>query len=305
MNIFMNYNFLADGNALDPFIVNTDNFTEVDLNGGIYNHYNATNDVSQEYSTDIPTVWTNYTIMNAAFEGNTSAGSLADITEGITAVKIKRKKIDEYEWITIKVVPVETIEDLTFAITDNLAANMTEYQYAYVPIMENGVEGNYVLSTILSKFNGIFICDEDSIYKYMAGVSYGDTTNVQKIGTFEPFGRKYPVVVANGLTNYQTGSFNGYVFPAEYYDNNDRQIDRRAIVEQRNSLVNFLTNKKAKILKDFNGNIWLIAITGQPTTSYANEYGMGVVSVGASWAEIGDSNSSESLYNAGLVPVKE
>lgn len=305
MNILLGYNFLADVNALDPRPTNISRITDVVLKGGIYNHFNLTNDVESEYSTDIPTQWDGLTIMDCDFNGNVNAGSLSDITSGIIAIKIKRRKINEYNWVTIDERPVVSSEDLSFSVIDNLPASLTEYQYAYVPVMSNGSEGNYVTSEITTKFNGVFICDADSAYRFMSGIAYGNTSNFQSIGTFEPFGRKYPVMVTNGITNYQSGSFSGDALPPEYYSSKDRRIDRKAVVDYSNNAMAFLTNKKPKILKDMNGRCWLVFIVGQPNISYANGYGMGVANISAEWAEIGSVDSAEDLFNAGLIPARE
>lgn len=302
MNIFMNYNFLLDGNAVDPFMTDMPNINKVKIQNGIYDHFNVTSDVESEYSTDVPTDWTQYTIMDCDFANNVNAGSLENITANVTSIRIKRREINSYDWITVKEVPVSSPEDFMFAFADYLAANNTEYEYAFVPVT-NTVEGDYAVASVRSKFNGVFLCDESTAYKFMFGVEYGTTTTMQKVGTFEPFGRKYPIVVANSIDSYDSGSINGNVFPPQYY--NDRVIDRQAIVRERDLLKKFLTNKRAKILKDPNGNYWLVCITGSPTTNYDNSYGMGVIKMGASWVEIGDANNAEDLYHAGLIPTAE
>lgn len=305
MNILLGYNFLADSNALDPNAVNVSKITKVQLQNGIYNHFNITNDVTSPYSTVIPTDWTEFTLMDCDFNGNVNAGSLADIASGIKAIKIKRRRINDFNWVTIEERQINSISDLSFVTSDNLAASLTEYQYAYVPVDENGVERNYVTSEIFSKFDGIFICDADSAYRFLGGISYGNTSHIQKVGVFEPFGRKFPVYVANGMTNYETGSFQGTALPPEYYMDRERKIDRKAIVDYSDNVMAFLTNRKAKILKDMNGRCWLVFITGQPNKVYDNNYGMGIVDISAEWAQIGDANNSEDLYNAGLVPLRE
>ena len=166
-----------------------------------------------------------------------------------------------------------------------------------MPVYGN-VEGQYAVSTILSQFDGVFICDVDTIIKFYAGVEYGTTDTAQQVGTFTVLGRQYPVVISNGLSNYQTGSVTGMVLPDDYEES--RNIDRMAIVRKRDNLVKFLTNKKAKILKDYNGNKWLCYVTSNPQTSYVNEYGQGIVSVGFGWTEIGDAESRDDLVKAGL-----
>ena len=63
----------------------------------------------------------------------------------------------------------------------------------------------------------------------------------------------------------------------------------------------FLVNKKAKILKDWNGNSWLLCITGNPSAEYNSEYGMGKIDVTAEWTEVGDPENQKDLYRNGMV----
>ena len=69
--------------------------------------------------------------------------------------------------------------------------------------------------------------------------------------------------------------------------------------------LNFLTNKKPKLIKDWNGNAWLCYITGNPSVTYDNNYGMGVTTVDTAWTEIGDPTNKSDLYAAGMIPTEE
>jgi hypothetical protein len=187
---------------------------------------------------------------------------------------------------------------LAFTFQDNLAASLQTYEYAFVPVI-NDVEGNYITNTISTDFSGVFICDLDTIYRFYAGVQYGGDEQVQKIGVLEPFGAKYPVVISNAATNYQKGSVSGTVLNSSFATTNT--IDRLAIVQERKTLLEFLTNKKAKILKDWNGQEILFIVVDSPTTTYTNNYGMGIANVGFDYVELGDSNTQADLYNSGII----
>ena len=64
-----------------------------------------------------------------------------------------------------------------------------------------------------------------------------------------------------------------------------------------------LTNKKPKIIKDWNGQAWLCIITGNPSTSYISNTGMGLMSISADWTEVGDVNNQDDLYANGLLEI--
>lgn len=302
MLAILGYNFLADENVLDPISINVSNITNLQIKNGIYNHTNLTQDVTTPMGTTIPTDWSSLTLLDCNFDDNISGGSLDNITKDITSIKIKRRKVGEYNWITIKEIPINSVEDYTFAFSDTLSASGFDYEYAYVPVIGN-TEGAYGINQISTNFRGVFICDNTTAYRFYMGVEYGVTSTIQKIGVFEPFGKQYPVVVSNGNTKYDSGSFSGYILPDSFYQNNI--IDRKEIVAERNRIINFLSNKKPKILKDFNGNCWLICIVGKPNTNYDNNFGMGVVKTSAEWVEIGNYNNSSDLFNANLIPTED
>lgn len=302
----LGYNFCSDMNALDPFPTNVTNITTVTVQNGIFDHFNLTKDTISSMSTVIPTDWDINTIINASFDGSISGGNVEEIAQDIIEVKVKRRVKGTFNWTTIRIVPINQPEDLSFVFTDNLASNNTEYEYAWVPVMgstDNPVEGNYIIDSVLSQFNGVFICDVNTIYKFFAGVQYGTQDAVQQIGVFQPFGRQYPVIVSNGLINYQKGSIKGTVLPQGYEDS--RSLDRTAMVNQRQALIELLTNKQPKIIKDWNGNIWLCFITGNPQITYDSNWGMGLATVSAEWTEIGNPQSNQDLYECGLIPTED
>ena len=295
------YNFCSDSNALDPTPTNINNLTSTKAQNGIFDHFNVSRDTSFDYSTIIPADWNTNTLMNADFNGNVSAGNVDQVASGITSIRVKRRIKGTFDWITIREIPVTSSEDLSFVITDNLNAYNVEYEYAYVPMMED-VEGSYIIESIVSKFEGVFICDIDTVFKFYAGVEYDGNDAVQQVGVFQPFNRKYPIIVSNSIMQYQTGSIGGWVLPEDYEDTH--VFDRSKIVKEKEVLLNFLMNKKPKILKDMNGNNWLVYFTGNPTVTYDNNYGQGMLKVSAQWTEVGDPNDKTDLYENGLIPTK-
>ena len=295
------YNFCADGNALDPTPTDINNITYTKIQNGVFDHFNVSRDTSFDYSSIIPTDWDTDTWMNATFAGNTSAGNVAQVATGVTSIRVKRRIKGTFDWITIREIPVTKPEDLSFVITDNLNAYNVEYEYAYVPMTED-VEGSYIIESILSKFEGVFICDIDTVFKFYAGVEYDTNDAIQQVGVFQPFNRKYPIVVSNSIMQYQTGGVGGWVLPEDYEDTH--VFDRSKIVKEKEVLLNFLTNKKPKIIKDMNGNNWLVYFTGNPSVTYDNNYGQGMLKVSANWTEVGDPNDKTDLYENGLIPTK-
>lgn len=293
------YDFYKDENTLNPSPLTTIQFNSTKLENGIFSHWYVTSDGNAEYSSDPPTVWDYLTIMNANMNGTIQAGNISYLEDNIDGIKIKRRNVNDFNWITLKYIPIqELFESLEFTFNDNLVQNSVEYEYGFFPVSQ-GIEGNYISNTIFSKFNGVFICDLETIYKFEKGVEYGTLEQVQKVGIFEPFGRKYPVIVSNGLINYKKSSLKGTILNDDFEET--KTIDRQKIVEKRENILKFFNNKKAKILKDWNGNYFLMMIVDSPKISFSNNYGMGINYVNASWNEIGDPNNQQDLYNSGIV----
>lgn len=298
----LGYNFCSDGNALDPMPTSVNNITTTTIQNGIYDHFYAGYDVVSDYSHALPTAWDFNTIMDCNFEDNISAGNIDDLTSNVSGIKIKRREKGTFDWTTIKEITVTSIDDLSFIFTDNLASNYTQYEYAYVPITGQ-TEGSYTVSEVYSKFKGVFICDVNTIYKFYADIEYGSTDSVQKIGTYEPFGRKYPVMVSNGLLGYDTGTVSALIVPKNF--TKTHEFDRQAITKERNTLFKWLTNKKPKILKDWNGFFTICIVTGNPQTDYESNYSMGIQRMTAEWTQTGDPKEKADLYANGLIPRED
>ena len=298
---FLGYNFLKDGNALDPTPTNINNITYARVQNGIFDHFNVTRDISFDYTSIIPADWDVNTVMDANFSGDTNAGNVDNLAANVTSVRIKRRIKGTFEWITVREIPISSPNDLSFIITDNLNAYNVEYEYAWVP-MTNDVEGNYIIESIFSQFQGVFICDVNNIFKLQAGVEYNNNDANQQVGVFQPYNRKYPVIVSNSLINYQTGTISSWVLPEDFEDS--KSLDRFEITKEKEAILKFLMNKKPKIIKDTNGNNWLVYFTGNPSMSYNNNYGQGMVKVNAEWTEVGDPNDKTDLYENGLIPTK-
>lgn len=294
---FLNYNYFSDGNALStpPSIV--DNITNIRIQNAIFNHFNITKNINTPVSSTIPTLWDYDTIFNADFDGTLNAGNVDFIAEQISAIKIKRRVQGEFNWLTIQTIPINSVEDLTFVFNDLLNKNNIMYDYALVPVIEN-VEGDYIINSIFSQFNGVFIGDAETIYKLFYEVSYGSNQRNQQIGVFQVLGKQYPVIVANGELSYESGSVTATILNDDFQQNG---IDRTAITQQKNAIKDFLTNRKAKILKDWSGNEWLCIVNSNIGVTYKSGSGMGIPSISFDWTEIGDAENQQDLYNSGII----
>nr|DAQ95496.1 MAG TPA: hypothetical protein [Caudoviricetes sp.] len=287
---FLGYNFALDKNSLDPAPTSVEKINQIQIQNGIYDEMLITKDTNFSYTTTFPD-WDYNTIFDAKFEGDLSAGNIGFLSTQISEIRVKRRVKGTFDWLTIGSYEVTSFSDITkLVFNDYFNENNVTYEYAFVPVVQ-GIEGQYIINEVFSQFDGIFIADINSIYKFYSGVSYGSSTRVQKVGVFEPIGKKYPIVVSNSLLNYETGSVSGNILPKDYLKN--RILDRYEMAEERKAVEDFLTTKSAKVLKDWNGNIWCVFVTDSPTINYDSNYGMGLTSVDFSWTEVGDLSKQE------------
>lgn len=295
---FLNYNFFSDINALDNAPSNVESINNVKLTNAIFEHFNVTQNINTEVNTNIPTAWDYDTILDANFENNLNAGNVDFLVEQISAIKIKRRVQGTFDWLTLATIPINSANDLNFVFNDLLNKNGVQYEYAFVPIIEN-VEGNYIIDTVFSQFNGVFIGDAQNIYKFLYEVAYGSNSRNQQVGIFEVLGQQYPVFVANGSLSYESGSVTATILNDDYEKTG--VINRTAITQQKDIIKDFLTNKKAKILKDWNSNEWLCIVNSNINVTYKSNYGMGIPSIQFDWTQIGDASNQQDLYKNGIL----
>ena len=292
---FCGYNLSSDINSMDsvPTVVNGINFIKIE--NAIYDHFDITSDTSLTYSESIPS-WTYYTELDCNFEKNISGGNVTFTLDQITSVKVKRRKKGTFDWITLKEIPISTYEELTFVIKDYLAPAIEDFEYAIVPTL-NGVEGNYIVNSILSKFNGVFITDGESTYKLYSGVTFSNQSRSNETGVLNPIGSKYPIVISNSSMNYNSGTTQGKILGKNYDET--RVLNRIDISSQTRDFINFLKNGKSKILKDWNGNIYMVSIIGDITNT--SDLVSGISTISFNWVEQGKYDVQIDLYNNGFL----
>ena len=229
----------------------------------------------------------------------------------ITNLLVKRQDVDDVSgsWLTLYSQPITQASDMDFTFIDFTNQYGKTYKYALVPLLtqtqsgvEVEVEGGYTVSDeVQSVFDGVFIVDSTGSQKCKANVGYGNVDMNQTVGTITPIGAKYPVVITNSKNQYHNGSISGTIVPDDYYFNGN--LSRIDMVNKRDELEQFLTNKRVKIIKDWNGKIWLVMIMDNVSCTFNNNYGMGIVNFSTNWVEVGDPTNQQDLQETGLIDV--
>ena len=298
---FMNYNFMSDKNIIDPASSYIPYANGVQITNAIFDHLNVTNNGLQVYNTDIPDEWDTYTIMDTNFEGNINAGNFDYSTRDLAGVKIKRRVKGTFAWLTLYDIALIDPNDLSFTKYDLLNQHGITYEYAFVPYLQDGTECAYIIKEIESKLDGVYLCSNNSIARFYGGLSYGTGSVANKTGIFEPIGSKYPVVVANANTQYYSGSLQSVAMSYNQLMND--KFDRVEISSYIKILADFITDKNTKVLKDWNGNLWLVAIVDNPQISYDNNVGMGKADVSFNFVEIGSASDQVTLEEHGFINI--
>ena len=263
-------------------------------------------------SIDTPTLG-EATVVNNACDGYISVISnlSEEYDESITNILVKRQDVADVSgrWLTLHSQPITQASDMNFTFIDFTNQYGKTYKYALVPLLtqtqsgvEVEVEGGYTVSDeVQSIFDGVFIVDPTGSQKCKANVGYGNVDMNQVVGSITPIGAKYPIVITNSQNQYHNGSISGTIVPDDYYFNGN--LSRIDMVNKRNELEQFLTNKRAKIIKDWNGNIWLAMIMDNVSCTFNNNYGMGIVNFSTNWVEVGDPTNQQDLQATGLINV--
>lgn len=295
--IGMGFNFSFDKYSLKPTPNNLNNITILTIKNGIFTYLGATQDTKKELDCS-KIIWDYETLLNADFSGNLNAGNVDFIAENVTSMKIKRKKKSDFNWVSLYDIPIKKVEDFNFERFDSYNEAEMDYDYAIVP-MYGEEEGNYITNSIYSQFGGLFLVDKESIIKFYYELSYSNNERVQSAGVMEPYGNEYPIYIKNGKLNYEKGSVEALIV-SESYD----VIDPRREVNYLKTIKEKLTNGNAKILKDMNGNMWMVVIVDNVTISYVKEIGNRIGTASFNWVEIGNSNDQKELYDNNLIDVQ-
>lgn len=285
--MFFLYDTFKDQNALD-FTANSTLVDTIKIANGIFDHLNLLEQITN--STTIPTEWTDKTLLNATFNGTLDAGSLSEFIGNIDHLEIQRQKVGTNEWITLQSlyktnngsVPAE------FTMNDTYGENNTLYTYQIVPVDAQGNQGIALQKDVLSVFNDAYIADANHIYKITYEYSLGSMQKNQTNAVYTPYGAKYPTVVYNSVNRYDSGSITAVLLAPTSQSETKSYLDRNAQVKLVEEFNTWLSNGKAKILKDFNGNLKVITVINPISNSYYKELGNGLASTSFNFVEVGD-----------------
>jgi hypothetical protein len=239
--------------------------------------------------------WDMNTIFWATFKGNLLAGNILIPISAITSMRIKVREYGKTLWTTIYEYEINSEEDFDFAKTYYfLKGNKTVYEIAIVPVLNN-IESSYITNTVVSDFDGCYLCTQTKQYKAFINLSLEVTSN-QSREFITTLGRKKPFVVTNGASQYDTISMSASFIPMV-----NCELDVNNAASYRREVIDFLSENKSIVLKDEQGKRWLVSAGGTIAQSVDGHPDNIVCNI--EFTEVGDCDSTTDLFNAGLSDV--
>ena len=269
----------------------SDEFTSVIIGNGIFDHLNITTDTSISY-TNVQPEWNENDVLNIKFNGDLKNGS-----PNYTKLVLKRKDATLLNWMNLSEVDVQYNVPTFINFDDSFIPTGIEQEYALVVYVDD-VPSEFHTEYITPIWGKYFLSDKTHKFPLNYAVIYsGQVQNIQN-GVFMPIGATYPTIVQNGEGNYVSGSLQFKVLGYQYEI--DKRLDRISITKQKEDILKFLTNGKAKCLTDFNGNIYILKVINSPQISYDANWGNGIPTISFDWVEQGKYNDYDSMLELGL-----
>lgn len=290
--------FFAYDTSLTPTPVTTGSTEYIEITNGIFDDLYLTANTNLEYNTTIPD-WDYDTIMHAQFKNNLLAGNVDFTIESVSGLVIKRKKENSYKWTQLYTREIETEEDFEFYYNDNTVASMSNYEYAAIPII-NGVEGAYQITSVYVEFDGAFIVDQTNGYQLIANLSRPSLSRNNPSNILEPINSKYPYVNYYSSLQYDRFTVTGLFMRL---NRTTCQFEHENSWTLRKEVRDFLTNRRAKIVKFWNGEIYMAAVIDPIQESMDGHPDN--VNMTINFIEIGNVDDTKDLYYHGFTNYLE
>ena len=282
--------------GISPMGASTQTYDYIEVNNAVIDELYITKntDISD---TKLDSQWDYDTIINAKYENNYRGGNIDFAVSETESIRIKYRDRTKMTWNTLAEFPVNSIEDLRISYVDRYRNNGQKLEYAIVPITAH-TEGNYSTVEVDSEFEGISVTEADKTYRAFVYSDLSATRN-NNANYITTLGNKYPFAITNSIVNYTAGSISAGFYPIT--DNEIDLSDISNVIKYREEVVNFLTDRKPKVLKFDDGRSWIVGIDSGVELKDAD----GGYYVGFSFTQIGDSQSTEDLYNNGMLSIND
>lgn len=301
--MIMGYTAMGEKMATDS-VSSVSNITKIDISNAAFDDLYVTK-LTENNSEQVlpPNEWVSGTYSHAKFNGTIYAGNTEFGVNNTSNVLVKRRKAGEFKWMTIYDQIATCADDYTFVAEDPYAP-AGKLEYAIVPII-NGLESEYIIKDIEYSFDGIMLLEKDKLIWTLADISISEQKN-GPVGIVNTLQGKYPYAFSNGDADYFTGTvsatfFDTYQFIQRGFIDNLSFDGNLNLHKHYANIMEFLNNKKPKILKYDDGKVRMIMVTTPPTDSSDEHYDKHTIEF--SFTEIGDPYSNEDMNNYSFIEL--
>jgi len=250
-------------------------------------------------------------LLNNRFKGYIEFSSTNTFDEfnssNVKSVLVKRK-INGIPggWMTIFTKSIAIDADLVFTAKDTYARSGETYLYEmeYYDADNNLI--NTVSNTVESISDCIVICDSEDYYFTPLNIGSIDTNRIKPYAMNAPYNATKPSYYCNSTINYEEGSCIGIFLDIEGTDY-DFDFVTKNNYKYRNDFKNWLTNGKAKFLKNVYGEVWIIAVKTDSISDkgmMSNSQAEGARTISFDWFETGEADSEKDMYDLGLSNIE-
>jgi len=213
----------------------------------------------------------------------------------IDGILVKRRIKGDFNWINIYYLNKFITGLNIYERFDNTVRSKTNYEYGGC-VTKDGIEGTLYIVEITPCFNGLFIMGKDTFFNTCMNVDINNQQQNKDSGVFKPLGRRTPVVISNGTSNFKSGNIS-FLYMTDI-DNPEKSW------EDREKLNNFIFDGSIKLLKNSTGLAKMISVS----SSQINEQPIGghpdIISTAFEWVEVGDINNADDLFNTGFINIR-
>jgi hypothetical protein len=231
---------------------------------------------------------THLILSNDKGRGRVKLKILNDATH--TKAVISRSVYNANDWLELKTVTSSLSEITAY---DYYAIAGVKYTYKVVIYNGTTAVATYY-NNITHEFNGVCIADIFGGYCTLADLKKYPVNRNDRAAILEPMDSKYAYAIVNGAADYENGSVGGIFAPVT----NDCKIEFNNNSAYTKQIRSWLNNTHTKLLKYYNGEAWLVSVSGVTSDDADN---IDVLTTTFNWTEIGDVNDETSYLRLGLV----
>lgn len=291
--MFLGSSFASSKESLTSYFASSSDVTDLTIANAVFDEIYSTVNLIPMAETDfkIPAIWGFDTRLHALFQDNLYGGNVSFTESIVESIRIKKKVKGDKKFKTIYEKSITSNDDFKIELMDYYEPVGT-VDYAYVPVISGG-ENSYITNRIESFFDSYFICEKDISYPMILDTGF-EKKLTQKTSLIELLGREKPVILKGGRVRYYTGDVS-----CTFIELTKDGWQTHTSWDYRNGIYDFLTNGKPKILKDYLGNIYMMAVTSGDISEESDHYEHVITKF--SVAECGSAYDPGDLYDNGFI----